>query len=74
MAFTTRTHGDTKPVFAIDTLNGAGSATTGVAVQIAGPKLDFFSMDLGGSLYTSANDNQMGTGGAVEKVIQCITQ
>jgi hypothetical protein len=74
MAYTSRTHGDSLPVFAIDTLNGSGGATTGVAVQIAGPKLDFFSMDLGGELYTSANDNQLGTAGAVEAVIQCITQ
>jgi hypothetical protein len=69
MAYTTRTHGDTKPVFAIDVLNGSGSATTGVAVQIAGPKLDFFNIDVGADLAA-----QMGQGQAVEKVITCITQ
>jgi hypothetical protein len=69
-----KTHGDTKPVFAIDQLGGSGAVATGVPVQIAGPKLEFFSIDLGGELYTSANDNQLGTNGAVEKVIQCITQ
>ena len=69
MAYTSRAHGDTKPVFAIDTLNGSGSATTGVAVQIAGPKLDFFGIDLGAD-----PSGQMDTGGAVEKVITCITQ
>jgi len=74
MAIQTRTHGDSLPVFAIDTLAGSGGANLGTAVQIAGPKLDFFSMDLGGELYTSANNNQLGTNGAVEKVIQCITQ
>jgi len=74
MAIQTRTHGDSLPVFAIDTLGGPGAASIGVPVQIAGPKLEFFSIDLGGSLYTSANDNQLGTNGAVEKVIQCITQ
>lgn len=62
-------HGDVKPVFAIDTLNGSGSETTGVPVQIAGPKLDFFSIDLGGD--ASA---QMEIGGAVEAVIKTLTQ
>jgi len=69
MAKQDRTHGDVLPVFAIDQLNGAGGATTGVAVQIAGPKLDFFAIDLGAD--PSA---QMDTAGAVEAVIQCITQ
>ena len=69
MAIQTRTHGDTRPVFAIDTLLGSGGATTGVAVQIAGPKLEFFGMDLGGD-----PAGQMETGGAIEAVIQCITQ
>jgi hypothetical protein len=62
-------NGDVKPVFAIDQLNGSGSVATGVAVQIAGPKLDFFGMDLGGD--PSA---QVEVGGAVEAVIKCITQ
>ena len=69
MAYTSRTHGDTKPVFAIDQQNGAGDETTGVAVQIAGPKLDFFGIDLGGDPAA-----QMDTAGAVEAVITCITQ
>ena len=69
MAIQTRVHGDTKPVFAIDQLNGAGGETTGVAVQIAGPKLEFFSIDLG-----SDASSQMGTGGAIEAVIKCVTQ
>ena len=69
MAIQTRTHGDSLPVFAIDTLAGPGGATTGVPVQIAGPKLEFFSMDLGADAA-----GQLGTGGAVEAVIQCITQ
>ena len=64
-----KTHGDTKPVFAIDQLGGAGAVSTGVAVQIAGPKLDFFGMDLGGDPAA-----QTDTGGAVEAVITCITQ
>jgi hypothetical protein len=69
MAIQTKIHGDTNPVFAIDQLIGAGGATTGVPVQIAGPKLEFFGMDLGGD--PSA---QMDTNGAVEAVIRCITQ
>ena len=62
-------HGDVKPVFAIDTLNGSGSATTGVPVMIQGPKLDFFSIDLGGDA-----SSQLGLDGAVDSVIKCITQ
>lgn len=69
MAEQTRVHGDTKPVFAIDTLNGAGGATTGVPVMIQGPKLDFFGMDLGGN-----PGGEMDTGEAVEAVIRCVTQ
>jgi len=69
MAIQTRTHGDVLPVFAIDTLGGPGYATTGVPVQIAGPKLEFFSLDLGADAA-----GQLGTGGAVEAVIRCITQ
>ncbi len=62
-------HGDVKPVFAIDTLNGSGSATTGVPVMIQGPKMDFFGMDLG------ANPaSKMAVGSAVEAVIKTITQ
>lgn len=63
------THGDVNPVFAIDTLNGSGSATTGVPVMLQGPKLDFFSIDMGASA-----SGQMDLGGAVEAVIKCITQ
>ena len=63
------THGDVNPVFAIDTLNGSGSATTGVPVMLQGPKLEFFSIDLGGD--ASA---QMGLDGAVDSVIKCVTQ
>jgi len=69
MAVQTKVHGDTQPVFAIDTLAGPGGAGAGVPVQIAGPKLDFFGMDLGGD--PSAQD---GTGGAIDAVIRCITQ
>jgi hypothetical protein len=63
------THGDVNPVFAIDTLNGSGSATTGVPVMIQGPKLDFFSIDIGADVAS-----QMGVDEAVDKVIKCVTQ
>jgi hypothetical protein len=69
MAIQSKVHGNTKPVFAIDTLNGSGSASTGVAVMFSGPKLDFFGLDLGAS-----PAGEMDTNEAVEAVITCITQ
>ena len=69
MAFQTKVHGDTKPVFAIDTLSGSGTNTTGTPVMFSGPKLDFFGMDLGAS-----PAGEMDTNEAVEAVITCITQ
>lgn len=62
-------HGDVNPVFAIDTLNGSGSATTGVPVMIQGPHLDFFNIDIGADVAA-----QMGVDQAVDKVIKCVTQ
>jgi len=69
MAYTTRTHGDSLPVFAIDTLNGPGGATTGTPIALQGPALDFFSTDLGADVA-----GQLGTLGAVESVLRCIEQ
>jgi len=69
MAKQIKVHGDTKPVFAIDTLNGSGSATTGVPVMFSGPKLEFFGIDLGADVA-----GEMDTNEAVEAVITCITQ
>jgi hypothetical protein len=63
------THGDVNPVFAIDTLNGSGSATTGTPVMLQGPALEFFSIDIGADVAA-----QMGVDDAVDKVIKCITQ
>ena len=63
------THGDVNPVFAIDTRNGSGSATTGVPVMIQGPHLDFFVIDLGADA-----SSKMGVNSAVDAVIKCITQ
>ena len=67
MAYFDRTHGDSKPVFESDTLDQ--TATTGVPVNVAGPHLDFFGIDLGGD-----PSSQMGTGGAIEGVIKAIQQ
>ena len=76
MAIQTKTHGDLLPVFQIDRLAKLDNSVppnainvSGVPVQIAGPKLDFFGMDLGGD-----PSGQMGTGGAIEAVINAITQ
>ena len=69
MAIQTKVHGDTKPVFAIDTLAGNGTNTTDTPVMFSGPKLDFFSLDLGADV-----SGEMDTNEAVEKVITCITQ
>lgn len=69
MAFTNRAHGDTKPVFAIDTLAGPGGATTGVPVMLSGPKLDFFGIDLGADPSGEFDFDE-----AVHRVIQAATQ
>lgn len=67
-----RVHGDSQPVFAIDTRNGpvAGTAApAGVTTNFIGPAFQFFSLDLGAALTT-----QMNIGGAVEAAIKCMTQ
>ena len=69
MAIQTKVHGNTKPVFAIDTLQGTGSNPTGTPVMFSGPKLEFFGLDLGADVA-----GEMDTNEAVEAVITCITQ
>ena len=69
MAYTTRLHGDTKPVFAIDTLAGSGVETTATPVMLSGPKLDFFGLDLGATPAGEFDYDE-----AVHAVIQCVTQ
>ena len=67
MAFITVVNGTTQPVFAIDVANGsvaASSTTTGVPVNLAGPKLDFFS--------ATANANIAGEQGVQEYVANVI--
>jgi len=64
-----KVHGDVKPVFAIDTLNGSGSATTGVPVMIQGPHMDFYLIDMGANA-----SSKLGVDSAVDSVFKCITQ
>ena len=72
MAFITPVNGDAQPVFAIDVANGsvaASAATSGTPVNMAGPKLDFFS--------ATANTSVAGEQGVQEyvaNVIQAIQQ
>lgn len=64
-----QTHGDVKPVFAIDQTNGSGATAVGIPVQIAGPKLDFFKIDL------KANpSSKLGVNSAVDSVIKTAAQ
>ena len=71
MAYFDRTHGDSKPVFQSDTLDPTytSPAATGTPVNLAGPHLDFFGIDLGAD-----PASQLGTGGAVEAVIKAVQQ
>jgi hypothetical protein len=79
MASFNRVHGDARPVVNLDSKQGFKGDTadnefadaTGIAINPAGPKLDFFSIVLDQN--TSPVD-QMGTGGAVEAVLNCVGQ
>ena len=57
MAQFTKVNGTTQPVFAIDVGNGSIAGTANVAangsVQMAGPKLDFFTATANGALTTT---------------------
>jgi hypothetical protein len=76
MAEFTRVHGDARPVVNLDSKQGfkntdnTFSASTGIAINPAGPKLDFFCIDFD----TGSPVNQMGTGGAIQAVLTCIGQ
>jgi hypothetical protein len=71
MAVFTKTNGTTQPVFAIDVANGSISGTANVAaqgpVQMAGPKLDFFSLTANAALTSAGNVN-----GYLNNVLQAI--
>jgi len=61
MAVFTKVNGTTQPVFALDVANGSIAGTANVAaqgpVQIAGPKLDFFSLTANAALTNAGNVN-----------------
>jgi len=61
MAVFTKVNGTTQPSFAIDVANGSIAGTANVAaqgpVQIAGPKLDFFSLTANAALTNAGNVN-----------------
>lgn len=71
MATFTRVNGTTQPVFALDVANGSIAGTANVAaqgpVQMAGPKLDFFSLTANAALTNAGNVN-----GYLNNVFQAI--
>jgi hypothetical protein len=73
MAQFTKVNGTTQPVFALDVANGSISGTANVAaqgpVQVAGPKLDFFSLTANAALTNAGNVN-----GYLSSVLQAIQQ
>ena len=64
MATFTKTNGSTQPVFAIDVQNGSIAQTANIAaqgpVQMAGPKLEFFSLVANSALSASGVANVNG--------------
>jgi hypothetical protein len=75
MAQITKVNGTTQPVFAIDVQNGTIANTANIAaggpVQMAGPKLDFFSVTANAVLSASGAANATGY---VNNVLQAIQQ
>lgn len=73
MAILTKVNGTTQPVFALDVANGSIAGTANVAaqgpVQVAGPKLDFFSLTANGALTNAGNVN-----GYLNNVLQAVQQ
>lgn len=76
MASLTRVNGDAQPVFAIDTRNGPiapTTATAGTPVNMAGPKLDFFSLTANATMATQ--QGVLGSAnGYVAAVLQAVQQ
>lgn len=70
MAQFNRVHGDSLPLANMDIPEGE-YASTGVPINLAGPKLDFFSITLN---YGDSPASQMGTNGAIEAVIKTVQQ
>jgi len=76
MAYFTRTHGDSLPVFALDQQAGPGAVTGyGHPVNPAGPELDFFKVLVkDGSASAVALTGEEGTLGAVEAILRAVEQ
>jgi hypothetical protein len=75
MAYFTRTHGNAQQVFHIDTDDGSlsGNLATSGAVNVTGPKLDFFKIIVENAGDTAQDlQPEVGTGLAVEAIIQSI--
>jgi hypothetical protein len=75
MAFITKVNGTTQPVFAIDVQNGTIANTANIAaqgpVQMAGPKLEFFSLTANSALSASGAANATGY---INNVLQAVQQ
>jgi hypothetical protein len=75
MASITKVNGTTQPVFAIDVQNGSIANTANIAAQgpvnLAGPKLDFFSLTANSALSASGAAN---ASGYINNVLQAIQQ
>ena len=73
MAQFTKVSGTAQPVFALDVANGSISGTANVAaqgpVQIAGPKLDFFTLTANTALTNAGN-----TSGYLTNVLHAVQQ
>ena len=73
MAQFTKVNGTTQPVFALDVANGSIAGTANVAaqgpVQLAGPKLDFFTLTANAALTNAGNVN-----GYLNNVLQAVQQ
>ena len=70
MAHITKIHGDFKPVFNLDTGNylvgSANAVTSAATVQMAGPKLNFFTVE-GANIHDAANES-----GNIALIIQTV--
>jgi len=73
MAFITKVSGSTQPVFATDELNGTVAQGANIVaqgpVQVAGPKLDFYTFTANATLVA-----QGGVNGFVGNVLQALQQ
>jgi hypothetical protein len=75
MATFTKTNGSTQPVFAIDVQNGSIAQTANIAaqgpVQMAGPKLEFFSIVANSALSVAGAAN---VNGLINNVLTAVQQ